>query len=281
MIFLLVYLALLLLLWVLFLAGGPAVEKLLAKGAHRVAAFRYRDYLPVLVVVAAGIGATAMAGDAFLDIAARVHAQSPQVQEIDATAHAWAVSHRTSGSTVFFLAMTRIGDPAFLAVLVGLVALALAARGRWRWAAYLVLASGIGGLLNLQLKTLFARARPELADALRDATGYSFPSGHAMGSTVVLGALAYLATRAIHRWPARAAALALCFSLILGIALSRVYLGVHWITDVGAGVAAGTIWIVSATVAYEASRRVRLVRALRARRGVDQTASSDRATRGE
>lgn len=279
--FLLAFVALFLVLWLLFLLGGPALEKLLARGAHRVAAFRYGDYLPVMVVVAVGIAATALAGDVFIDIAERVHANSPQVQAVDSAAHHWAASHRSATSTAFFLLTTRIGDPETLAALVALVAMVLAFRGRWRWIAYLVLTSAIGGLLNLQLKAYFARARPELAEALRHATGYAFPSGHAFGSAVVFGALAYLSMRSIRGWSLRAAALALCFSLVVGIAVSRVYLGVHWITDVGAGVAAGLIWIVSATVAYETSRRVRLVRSLRAMRAKAQTASSERATRGE
>lgn len=279
--FILAFVALFVVLWLLFFIGGPAIERLLARGAHRVAAFRYGDYVPVFAVVAAGIAATALAGDAFLDIAVRVHANSPQVRDVDSAAHRWAASHRTTTSTAFFLITTRIGDPEALAVLVVATSVFLALRGRWRWIAYLALTSAIGGLLNLQLKAYFARARPDLAEALRHATGYAFPSGHAFGSAVVFGALAYLAMRTIHRWPRRAAALALCFSLIVAIALSRVYLGVHWITDVGAGVAAGLIWIVTATVAYETFRRVRLVRSLRARHAQTQTASSERATRGE
>ncbi|HVG24125.1 MAG TPA: phosphatase PAP2 family protein, partial [Thermoanaerobaculia bacterium] len=96
--------------------------------------------------------------------------------------------------------------------------------------------------------------------------GYSFPSGHAMGSTIVFGAFAYLAFRILTRWPARAAALSFCATTILAICASRIYLGVHWVSDVGAGIAAGLIWLAAATVAYEAMRRIRLVRALREKR---------------
>jgi undecaprenyl-diphosphatase len=102
---------------------------------------------------------------------------------------------------------------------------------------------------------------------LRDAHGYSFPSGHAMGSAVCFGALAYLALRAIPRWRYRAAAIAFAFTMILAISASRIYLGVHWISDVGAGIAAGLIWVIAATVAHETMRRIRMVRALRAKRG--------------
>lgn len=255
-------------LWLLFFAIGPALERLLARSAHWTAAFRYRDYLPVFVLLGAGLAATLAAGDVFVDLAERVQSQSPRLHAIDGEVHAWAVTTRTNGSTAFFTFLTIVGTPVGLGLIALVAAAVLTLRGRWRWAAYLVITSGVGGLLNLQLKAWFARARPELAEALRDAHGYSFPSGHAMGSTVVFGALAYIAFRVIRRWRWRAAALSLACSLILAIAASRIYLGVHWISDVAAGIAAGAIWLVTTTVAYETFRRIRLVRSLRAKREV-------------
>lgn len=266
MIFVAAFAATFLLFWVVFYALGPAVERLLARTAHWTARFRYRDYLPVFVVLAAGIAAAAMAGDVFLDIAERVQKESPVVREIDAVTHEWARFTRTTGSTFFFTALTLIGTPVGLALLLLAVCAILATKRRWRWAGYLVVTCGLGGLLNLQLKTFFARARPELAEALRDAHGYSFPSGHAMGSTIVFGTLAYLALRTFGSWRQRSAAIAFAATMILAISLSRIYLGVHWISDVAAGIAAGMIWVAFATVAYETMRRIRLVRSLRKRR---------------
>lgn len=267
MIFLAVFAAAFLALWIAVYAIGPTLEHVLARTAHWTAKFRYRDYLPVLVVLAAGIGATLMAGDAFLDIAERVQAESPKLHEIDARTHEWARFTRTGGSTAFFTTLTLIGTPVGLGILVLIACAVLVAKRRWRWAAYLIVTTGLGGLLNLQLKAFFARARPELAEALRDAHGYSFPSGHAMGSTVCFAALAYLALRVLPRWRHRSAAIAFAFTMIPAISASRIYLGVHWISDVGAGIAAGLIWVVAATVAYETLRRIRMVRALRAKRG--------------
>ncbi|HEX2061610.1 MAG TPA: phosphatase PAP2 family protein, partial [Thermoanaerobaculia bacterium] len=264
MTFTLSFLLLFVLLWLFFFAAGPALERLLARAAHWTAKFRYRDYLPVFVALGAGIIAAMLAGDAFVDLAESLQEDSPRLHAIDAEVHEWARTTRTAGSTAFFTIMTLIGTPVGLGLIAVVVAAALAMRGRWRWAAYLFFTSGVGGLLNLQLKAWFARARPELAEALRDAHGYSFPSGHAMGSTIVFGALAYLAFRIVTRWRWRAAALALACTMIVAIAASRIYLGVHWISDVAAGIAAGVIWLVTTTVAYEAFRRIRLVRALRA-----------------
>jgi undecaprenyl-diphosphatase len=85
-----------------------------------------------------------------------------------------------------------------------------------------------------------------------------------MGSTVVFGALAYLVLRAHIRWRWKAAALALATTLVVSVALSRVYLGVHWISDVGAGITAGLLWLTVTTVAYETLRRIYLIRKARA-----------------
>jgi undecaprenyl-diphosphatase len=263
MIFVVAFVLLFGLLWLLFLAIGPLLERLLAKSAHFTTRFRYRDYLPVFVVLAIGIVSAMIAGDAFIDIAERVQGNSERLREIDRVVHEWARYAHTDGSTTFFTAMTLIGTPVGLGLLGVIVCGALALQRRWRWIAYFAITTGVGGLLNLQLKAWFARARPELAEALRGAHGYSFPSGHAMGSTIFFGALAYLAFRMLKRWSWRAAALAFAFTMIVAIAASRIYLGVHWISDVGAGIAAGAIWLTATTVAYESSRRIRLVRALR------------------
>jgi undecaprenyl-diphosphatase len=280
MIFLAAFVAVFLLLWLVAYGAGPAVGRVLKRSAHWTARFRYRDYLPVIIVLATGIVVTAMAGDAFIDIAERVHAQSPRLHEIDARTHDWARFTRTNGATAFFTTLTLIGTPVGLGILVAIVCAGLAMKKRWRWLLYLVTTVGLGGLLNLQLKAYFARARPELAEALRGAHGYSFPSGHAMGSTVTFGALAYLALRVLPRWRYRSAAIAFASTMILAISASRIYLGVHWISDVGAGIAGGLIWVITATVAYETMRRIRLVRSLRAKRD-SQTTSSLRTSRGE
>ena len=253
-------------LWIFFYFFLPLIEKALGRAAHFTAKFRYRDYLPVLIVLVIGVVATSAAGDAFLDLAERLQEESSTMHAVDREVHVWARTAHTDGSTRFFTLLTIIGTPVGLGVVVLIIAALLAVRRRWRWAMYLIFTTAVGGLLNLQLKAFFARARPDLAEALRHTSGYSFPSGHAMGATVCFGALSYLAFRAIPNWRERAAAVAFSVSMIVAIAASRIYLGVHWISDIGAGIAAGLIWIVTTTVAYEAFRRIRMIRSLRKKR---------------
>lgn len=272
--FLAAFLATFILLWGAFYALLPLLRYSGRRGAHYAAKLAIRfprvervtkaTYLPVALIVLGGALVTMWAGDAFLDVAELVHDRSPLLQKIDFTAHTSAAQYRSAGATRFFVALSTIGGPTGIASILAVVCIVLAIRGRWRWAIYLAITAIGGGLLDLELKLYFARARPALAEALRQAHGYSFPSGHAMGSTVAFGALSYLAMRALPRTRWKAAALALAATLILFVSLSRVYLGVHWVSDVGAGIVAGTIWVTATTVAYETFRRVRAIRVLRA-----------------
>jgi membrane-associated phospholipid phosphatase len=237
----------------------------------------FRDYLPVIITVIVGGLVAAWAGDEFLDLAELVHAKSTTLQQIDTRVHDWAVARRFADATSFFDVMSTIGGPVGVAVIGVVVLVVLLVRKRLHRVVYFAFTAAGGGALDWELKRYFARARPAVAQMLMHASGYSFPSGHAMGSTVVFGALAYIAFRAFNRWRWKAAAIALASTLVMGVALSRVYLGVHWISDVGAGITAGLLWVTMTTVAYETFRRIHLVRTIRH----EETASSRRATRGE
>lgn len=267
-----VFAATFLILWSLVHSTLPAVRHVgqvlarLLERSTRVSRFvtsardRYKNYLPVLLILIAGALLTAFAGDAFIDLAEKVHTKNSALLNLDSHVHDWTVLERSASATTFFTWMTIIGGPVGLAVIVVAVGVILAVRKRWRWLIYLAVTVGGGSLLNLELKRYFARARPDVAEMLRRANGYSFPSGHAMGSAVAFGALAYLAFRAIRSWPAKTAVMAFLYTLIAAVALSRVYLGVHWISDVLAGVTAGTVWVTTTTVAYETVRRIRAFR---------------------
>jgi membrane-associated phospholipid phosphatase len=102
----------------------------------------------------------------------------------------------------------------------------------------------IGGLaLNVGLKLFFAKPRPQLWHQLIVETSSSFPSGHALGSMVVYGFLAYLLATEFTR--SSQLIYAVMTGLILLIGLSRLYLGVHWLTDVIAGYLVGFLWVIT------------------------------------
>jgi undecaprenyl-diphosphatase len=228
---------------------------------------RWRSYLPLLIALAVGTVIIVWAADAFIDIAAALKERNPVVQRIDAAVHRWFGSRRTPFTSAFFATITTVAGPVGMGALVASVLVVLMARRRFRWGAYLALTSAGGALLNQSLKLHFLRPRPDLKEALLDATGYAFPSGHAMSGTIVLGALAYLVSRSRRSWRSTSAALAGLATAALAIGISRLYLGVHWTSDVGAGFAAGLLWVTATTTGYELFRQYRLGQADMAARG--------------
>lgn len=138
--------------------------------------------------------------------------------------------------------ITDIGGTRGTVIGVVVVGVPLLIRRRW-WSVFgLVFASGGGGLIVLGLKTLFARARPD--DPVITAGGYAFPSGHAFSAMVFFGYLIYLAHRHFRSPFLQAVTTIFCFSMIVLIGTSRVYLNVHWLTDVLGGFLAGLAWLV-------------------------------------
>ncbi|HST81161.1 MAG TPA: phosphatase PAP2 family protein [Kineosporiaceae bacterium] len=107
-------------------------------------------------------------------------------------------------------------------------------RGRRRVAAWLLVTMGIGGALGVMLKQVFARSRPEWPESITVASGYSYPSGHALNSMLAAGCAIVLLDQIVGPagrrlfWTAAA-------GLVLLVGLDRIALGVHYLTDVLAG----------------------------------------------
>ena len=123
---------------------------------------------------------------------------------------------------------------------VNIIVLAyLVLHKRYREGLFWLLAVGGSALLNLGVKTYFARDRPDLWEAVVAEHSFSFPSGHAMGSATLATALVLLAWRTRYHWPALI--LLPAFALTVGIA--RIYLGVHYPSDILAGFAVAVAWV--------------------------------------
>lgn len=159
--------------------------------------------------------------------------------------------------TRLMLAVTALGTwPAFAALALAL-ALAAGPGERRRFIAVLLLTAA-SGLLNLALKEAIQRPRPDFVDVLTVAGGWSFPSGHAMTSLVFYAGLLHALVR---RHPSRRFALfmvPMTAAVIAAVGLSRVYLGVHYPSDVLAGYAAGAAWLGFARLALTRARHLQL-----------------------
>jgi membrane-associated phospholipid phosphatase len=153
---------------------------------------------------------------------------------LDSAVEAVVVTHRTPGATAVATLLDLAAGTVSLALLATTVAAVLAWRGRRFEAALVLGATATAGALIYLLKLVYARPRPPLALRLIPESGFSLPSGHALGSTVVLGVLAVVGW-SLLRGTTRMAVVAAAALLVVATGASRVYLGVHWSTDVIAG----------------------------------------------
>lgn len=153
-----------------------------------------------------------------------------------------------------FALVTHLGDAWVLAAWCVLGAAILIARRRFALAIGFTLAIVGNGLLNSIIKHIFERVRPVHDQSIATATGWSFPSGHSSGSLVTYGIIAYVLVRVVPdgwRLPVIVAATLIAVTT----ASSRVFLRVHFASDVLAGFALGTIWLVACILSIELARR--------------------------
>jgi undecaprenyl-diphosphatase len=160
----------------------------------------------------------------------------------DSSITTWMVAHRTGGLTTLAHALSTVGSQAVLIPVAGVVAAALLLRRRFVLAGLLIAAWAGGISLYSLTKSFVQRQRPPMDIWLTDVgRTTSFPSGHATQSLATFLGLALVGAAWLAKpaWPARLLALVLA----AGVGWSRVYLGVHWTTDVMAGWLMAAAWI--------------------------------------
>jgi membrane-associated phospholipid phosphatase len=199
-----------------------------------------RRILPLLSTVwGAGLLVAAGALWTFYEIAEEV--LQKQTQAIDTQVLLTIRQWQRPWLDQVMVAVTTLGQPSILLASSLVLTFLLLRRKRVAEAIALAIVA-LGGLgLNLLLKNLFARDRPVLWERIVQVDLYSFPSGHAMMSMIIYGAIGYLLA---VQFPQRRVWIAGVTGLLIGaIGFSRLYLGVHWLTDVLAGYAAGLVWL--------------------------------------
>jgi undecaprenyl-diphosphatase len=163
-----------------------------------------------------------------------------EAEHVDLAVLAWLHQFSTPGLDVAARVASALGSEGVGVFLVVLLAV-FARQRRWGAAVALLLVTVGALVLNSFLKELFQRTRPAPLLGVIPSQAFSFPSGHAMVSAAFYLFLAYLGWRALRGWP-RAVWVAAMHLLVFAIALSRLYLGVHYLTDVVAGYLAGFLW---------------------------------------
>jgi undecaprenyl-diphosphatase len=168
---------------------------------------------------------------------------------LDEQAIQWLQTHGgETGESVFF-AVSWLGAQVLVVAAVS-VTLFYAIRGDWLRAIAVAVTIAGSALLNYLLKAQFHRGRPEFATEFITHQTWSFPSGHAMESLVGYGFFAYLLLERTRSMAARRAIVTVTVVLVGLIGFSRLYLGVHYPSDVIGGYIAGAIWLVVCITGY-------------------------------
>ena len=159
-----------------------------------------------------------------------------QLQAIDEGILFFCENHHSPIGNIVMAFATRLGNPAIMFSIMGAIAMLFWLAGRRRTALILLLASLLGPAIGQGIKYVIRRERPDVAWRLIDRPkSPSFPSGHALNTMALYGAVALLTSRHLRRRIARVAVLVVGFLLPMLIGMSRVYLGVHYPSDVLAG----------------------------------------------
>lgn len=168
---------------------------------------------------------------------------------LDTSAAEWGDRHATAWSQDAIALITNLGGTWVVVTVALAVAAVEIARTRNRWAVPFLLAVMVGDtLITEAIKTLVDRARPQL-EAVAATLGPSFPSGHTSTAAASWAAFALVAGRwwGPRAWPALAGA---AVGIAVAVAVSRVLLNVHWLTDVLAGLALGWAWFAACAIAF-------------------------------
>jgi membrane-associated phospholipid phosphatase len=167
----------------------------------------------------------------------------------------WLHGRATDPLTDVFRALTWTGNGGFLAVVVLVAFILLWRRRLFTDAVFVVLAFAGAEVITFGMKQGFRRDRPFFEDPLATASSFSFPSGHALVSLAVYGSIAVVVARHVRSRRVAVAVVAAAAVWILAIGFSRLYLGVHFLSDVLAGYSAGAAWLALLYLAIEARTR--------------------------
>ncbi|MEU8074024.1 phosphatase PAP2 family protein [Catellatospora citrea] len=206
--------------------------------------------------LAFGAGATLVGLWVLAGITDDVVAQE-ELSRSDPPVASWLADHRTPWLTPFMQAVTWLGSGWVTVPLLVLAALLLPVWRDRRRTVALVLTVSMGSALLVTVgKLLTVRPRPVVGEVLTTATGYAFPSGHSAQAAAAYGVLALLVSVRVGR-AAKPLVWLAATTVVLLVGFSRMYLGVHWLTDVLAGYALGACWlavVVAAAVVHDRLR---------------------------
>jgi membrane-associated phospholipid phosphatase len=193
--------------------------------------------------------ATLVLGGIVLGVLALVLRRDPDAIGLDASAGNWGHAHATALTDDVIGALTHVGQPGTIVALAVVLAVVETVRTRSPWIApFLLVVVAGNGFVTTTIKHVADRVRPEF-NPVAETLGPSFPSGHSSWSAAFFAAAALVLAR--HRGrPVREALAGAAAAIAVAIAATRVLLGVHWLSDVVAGLALGWAWFAACAIAF-------------------------------
>jgi undecaprenyl-diphosphatase len=205
--------------------------------APRSALERYRSWLQARWSLRVGLAALALGS--FVKLTAEL--REGELDALDRAVLTRIASLRAPTLNAIAVDLTAIGSVTVVALLVSTAVLFFSLARRWRSVAQLLVASIGAGIASTLLKQILERKRPSEVPHLVEVVGFSYPSGHSLGSASVYLTLAILVSQLVP-FAARIWVFAWALLIALLIGASRAYLGVHYPSDIVAGLLVGTGW---------------------------------------
>lgn len=202
---------------------------------------KYDEKLPYVITVAIALVIVIGGINLFVELTDTLHTET--LASYDQQITDYVISQRSTGLTKYFRFVTNVGDVyGYLIVLAIAVFISAVVFKRWKYIGQIALVLALASISNMMLKRAIDRARPGIEHLVSVET-LSYPSGHAMSAMAFYGFLIYLLYTFRMNKLLKAAGILLLAVLILSIGISRIYLGVHFPSDIVGGFIAGLIWV--------------------------------------
>ncbi|WP_339715743.1 phosphatase PAP2 family protein [uncultured Kriegella sp.] len=210
---------------------------------------RYSQYLPYIITVTIALILVVGGINLFIELTDTLKTETLAVYDAQITDY--IISHRSPALTRYFLFVTHVGDFYGYLIVVGISAfVSSVVFKRWKYVAQVTLVLILATVSNMMLKRFIDRARPGIEHLVSVET-LSYPSGHAMSAMAFYGFMIFLFYKFKMNKFLKLCVILFLVTLILSIGISRIYLGVHFPSDIAGGFIAGFIWVIFCILVFD------------------------------
>lgn len=221
-----------------------SIRKLLAKKLNQ-----YNTTLPYIITVIIALVLVVGGINLFIELTETL--KTDMLATIDSAITDFVISYRSPSLTAYFKFMTNLGDVyGYLFVLLIFLLVSLLIFKRWKYVVQATFVLALATFSNMMLKRFIDRARPGIEHLVSVET-LSYPSGHAMSAMAFYGFLIFLTTKFKIQKVMKYVLIMVLITIILSIGISRIYLGVHFPSDIAGGFIAGFIWVVFCVLVFD------------------------------